>query len=92
MKSNNSLVNILGALAVGAIAGILFAPDKGSNTRKKIASTAEGLGDDLKGGVEELSATLAQKYDEAIMKGSEIIEKGNAKVAAVKKEIVSNQN
>jgi|VirMetMinimDraft_7_1064189.scaffolds.fasta_scaffold07644_3 gas vesicle protein len=92
MKSNNSLVNILGALAVGAIAGILFAPDKGSNTRKKIASTAEGLGDDLKGGVEELSATLAQKYDEAIMKGSEIIEKGNAKVAAVKETIVSNQN
>jgi gas vesicle protein len=92
MKSNNSLVNILGALAVGAIAGILFAPDKGSNTRKKIASTAEGLGDDLKGGVEELSATLAQKYDEAIMKRSEIIEKGNAKVAAVKETIVSNQN
>lgn len=92
MKSNNSLVNILGALAVGAIAGILFAPDKGSNTRKKIASTAEGLGDDLKGGVEELSASLAQKYDEAIMKGSEIIEKGNAKVAAVKEQIVSNQN
>tara|TARA_R110001632_G_scaffold230820_2_gene368647 strand:- start:1164 stop:1442 length:279 start_codon:yes stop_codon:yes gene_type:complete len=92
MKSNNSLVNILGALAVGAIAGILFAPDKGSNTRKKIASTAEGLSDDLKEGVEELSATLAQKYDEAKMKGNEIIEKGNAKVAAVKEQIVSSQN
>ena len=37
MKNSDVVVGILGGLAVGAILGILFAPDKGSNTRRKIA-------------------------------------------------------
>ena len=37
MKNSDVVVGILGGLAVGAILGVLFAPDKGSNTRRKIA-------------------------------------------------------
>ena len=35
--SSKILVGFLAGAAVGALAGILFAPDKGSNTRQKIA-------------------------------------------------------
>ncbi len=47
--SNGKLVGAiaLGAL-VGAAVGILFAPDKGSNTRKKIMNGAKDLADDIK--------------------------------------------
>ena len=44
--------NIIGALllgaAVGAVIGILVAPDKGSETRKKLLNGAGDLADNLK--------------------------------------------
>jgi gas vesicle protein len=39
--SSKILVGFLAGAAVGALAGILFAPDKGSNTRRKIAGVKQ---------------------------------------------------
>jgi gas vesicle protein len=51
-KSNNNTGKIIGALLVGAAIGgalgILFAPNKGSVTRKKLFSKGEELKDTLK--------------------------------------------
>lgn len=51
-KSNHNTGKIIGALLVGAAIGgalgILFAPDKGSVTRKKLFSKGEDLKDTLK--------------------------------------------
>lgn len=48
MKNNNVLLGILGGVAVGAALGILFAPAKGSETRKKIADKGNDLKDNFK--------------------------------------------
>ena len=37
MKALNIVVAFLGGVALGSAAGILFAPEKGEDTRKKIA-------------------------------------------------------
>jgi gas vesicle protein len=52
MEHSNNTGKIVGALvlgaAVGSILGILFPPDKGSETRKKIAGKSDELTDSLK--------------------------------------------
>lgn len=53
---NNTSKIVLGVLAgaaAGAILGILFAPDKGESTRKKIAESGSGLADSLKSKIDE---------------------------------------
>lgn len=48
MANNGKIIAalLLGA-AAGAAIGILFAPDKGSETRKKIANKASDIGDEI---------------------------------------------
>lgn len=63
----NNTTKILAALAVGAVAGavlgILFAPDKGSDTRKKINEQGKKLGQDLKNKFNEVKEKMACKEE-----------------------------
>jgi gas vesicle protein len=55
--SSKVLISFIGGAVVGAALGILFAPDKGSNTRKKIANSASDLKD-------QIADTASEKYQE----------------------------
>jgi gas vesicle protein len=47
MKVGKALLGVLAGIAGGAILGMLFAPEKGSDTRKKISKKGEDLADAL---------------------------------------------
>jgi gas vesicle protein len=49
MSTSKVLLGVVVGLAAGAMAGILMAPEKGSETRKKISTKGQGYVDDLKG-------------------------------------------
>jgi gas vesicle protein len=59
MKNENTNAKLIGALVIGAVVGgalgILFAPEKGSVTRKKIAGKSEDLAKGIKEKVREYS-------------------------------------
>ena len=64
MKNTSKVLIALGAgLAIGGILGVLFAPDKGSETRKRISDTSKKFTDKIKSkvklGTEKLEDELS---------------------------------
>lgn len=68
MENSHDTIRVIGALMVGAFLGaalgILFAPEKGSVVRGKIASTAKDLAEDLKRKLKEEASKLRNKANE----------------------------
>ncbi|WP_372474450.1 YtxH domain-containing protein [Capnocytophaga sp. ARDL2] len=57
-RTGNTLVAILAGAAVGAVAGILLAPERGSDTRKKISKGFKEGKDEVACKIEELKNQL----------------------------------
>ncbi|WP_276370776.1 YtxH domain-containing protein [Chryseolinea sp. H1M3-3] len=53
MRSGKLFLGVLAGLAAGAVLGVLFAPEKGSNTRKRISRKTEDLMDSVNEKIEE---------------------------------------
>lgn len=66
MKNQNAkiLVAFLVGAAAGASLGILFAPDKGTETRRRIREKMEDLGDKAQEQYEKLRRRLPHREDE----------------------------
>ena len=56
-------VGILAGALAGAILGILFAPDKGTETRRKIAQTSKDVTDDVKEKITDFIGTVKEKFE-----------------------------
>jgi len=63
MNSGKVVLSVLAGVAAGAVLGILFAPDKGSETRRKIGKKKDELTDELKDKFNEIVDTVSDKYE-----------------------------
>jgi gas vesicle protein len=58
MKTEKAILAVLAGVAAGVALGVLFAPDKGKDTRKKIIRKGEDFADALNDSIEERISDL----------------------------------
>jgi gas vesicle protein len=63
MNTGKIITGVLIGAAVGAVLGVLFAPDKGSATRKKISQKANDFSDSIKEKFTDLVDTVSEKFE-----------------------------
>jgi gas vesicle protein len=73
MNTNKVVLGLIGGLAIGALAGVLFAPAKGSKTRKRIMKKGSNYTKEIKDKIEEFYNTVATKYDNVLEQAKEIV-------------------
>lgn len=80
MDAGKVVLGVLGGMAAGALLGVLFAPDKGCNTRRKISKSGEDFTTDLRDKFDEFVETITQKFDEVKDDVDEFAEEAKAAV------------
>ena len=87
MSTGKVLLGTLAGLAIGAIAGILFAPEKGSTTRRQIMDKSDDYVDELKLKFDEFRDLLSEKFKSTKNDAEELVDKGKAKYYDTKKDV-----
>lgn len=87
MSSGKVLLGVLAGLAGGALLGILLAPAKGSDTRKKYIKMGTDFTDELKNKFNEFVEDVSDKYDEAKSGVSEFARKAHKTSEKIEKEV-----
>ncbi len=79
MSAGKIISGVLIGAAAGAILGILFAPDRGSETRRKISQKGTDLADSLKNKFNDFVDSVSEKFQGAKGEAEKIAEKGKDK-------------
>jgi gas vesicle protein len=64
MKNNQFVLGLLAGVAIGVLTGVLFAPEKGSKTRKKMKLKFEDYAGELKQKFDSFSDTVKHKFSD----------------------------
>jgi gas vesicle protein len=88
MKADSrAVLGFLAGAAIGAIAGILFAPEKGSETRRKISKKTSELGDSLKHTFSDFVDSVKESYTTAKQETEALADKGKSEFKSLKNEV-----
>ena len=93
MSSGKILLGVLAGIAVGATLGILFAPDKGSSTRRKIAQKSDEYADELGEKFNEFISSVTEKFEAMKEEAARMYKSGKQQIkeAEVNGEDIENE-
>jgi gas vesicle protein len=80
MSAGKVLLGLLAGISVGAVLGILYAPEKGSSTRKKISNNSNDYLNNLSAKFDDFIDGVSKKVDNAKDDVDKMAARGKAKV------------
>ena len=75
MSTKKLLIGVLAGAVVGAIAGILFAPDKGSSTRRRFKRKSFDYTDELEEKFNDLIDNITEQFQTVVEEVNQMAEK-----------------
>ena len=84
MKSSKLLLGLVGGVAVGTVLGMLFAPAKGSDTRKKLADKGSDFKETFKESATKLVKTISEAASCYKNEAQELVQEGEANLENLK--------
>jgi gas vesicle protein len=92
MGSGKVLLGVLAGVAVGATLGILFAPDKGSTTRKKISRKGDDYAEELEEKFNVFIEGISKQFEAVKEEATHLAEEGKHKVEKVVAEVAHSMD
>lgn len=89
MNTGKAVLTVLASVAVGATLGVLFAPDKGSATRKKIVQKKDDYVGELENKFNDFIGQITRKFEAVKQEATRMSANGKAKVKEVEEELIA---
>ncbi len=91
MDAGKVVIGLMAGLATGALLGVLFAPDKGYKTRKRIGRETEKITDDMTDKFQEFVDSITDKFDKVKKDVTDFAEKAKATEKEVEKDLKTSK-
>jgi len=86
MSTEKVLLGALAGFATGALMGVFFAPQKGSDLRRKISTSGRDYANDLKDKFNNFVDSLNDKFESAKDEAENVLDKGKAGLNEVRND------
>lgn len=86
-NSTNSFISLLVGLMLGGILGILFAPDKGNNTRDRLAFRLDRYKRKLENLIDDIIDEKDNTNSEAKINSEKVVNKAKSKAEKLLKDV-----
>ncbi|MHC1776524.1 MAG: YtxH domain-containing protein [Lentimicrobium sp.] len=91
MNTGKLILGVVAGVALGASLGILFAPDKGTATRKKISKKRSALTEDLERKFNRFIDGFKKKFEDLQEEASDMVEDMKVRVKETQEQVTTEK-
>jgi gas vesicle protein len=91
MNTGKVILGVVAGVALGAALGILFAPDKGTSTRKKISKKRNDLTEDLERKFNKFVDGFKKKFDDLQEEANDMVDEMKVRVKETPEKVTTDK-